>query len=173
MRLQQDNSDLQEGEGDKTGESGVVKSEELSDLQSDTESGTSSDSDNTVIIEDTGSDFESTIMAQSERVHMPLLHKCTNYSSYKTRLDGWNLLTKVDKKDRAMVVAMSLPYKDDDKENRFNGIRDKVFENLKGEDLMKADGSGYALLTKYLDDELGKDEVEKELERYMKNLTVS
>ena len=100
-------------------------------------------------------------MGDGDKVHIPLLHKCASYADYKTQLDGWELLTKTPKESRGMTVAMSLPYADDDKGNKYRNIREKVFERITGADLMKEDG--LKKLTEFLDNELGKGEVEDEV----------
>ena len=67
------------------------------------------------------------------RLDVPTM-KGKTYSLYKKQLDGWETITKVAKKDRAMTVALSLP------EEGYKNIKEKVFNELTAEDLQAEDG---------------------------------
>ena len=74
-----------------------------------------------------------------------------SYEQYRVELDAWESITDVAKGKQAVTVAFSLP---EDHESR---IREKVFTELKLEDLNKDDG--LKTLTTFLDKKLKVDDI--------------
>ena len=74
------------------------------------------------------------------------------YSRYSKELAGWNIITSVKEEKRGMVVALSLP----DKGHK--DIKEKVFNELKVEDLAAA--GGLKKLTDFMDKHLKKADLE-------------
>ena len=80
------------------------------------------------------------------------------YDRYVEELKAWCFVTELDKKKQGVAVALSLP------ENDPSGIRDKVFNELKLENLSQDDGID--TLIKYLDKLFKRDELSEVYERY-------
>ena len=77
---------------------------------------------------------------------------------YVHELEAWSFVTHLPKKKQGLVIALSLP------ENDSTQIRDKVFSELKIEDLKKEDGVD--TLVCFLDDIFKKDELTEVYEHY-------
>ena len=87
----------------------------------------------------------------STKVVPPPKFTAKSYEQYRVELDAWESITDVAKEKQAVTVAFSLP---EDHESR---IREKVFTELKLEDLNKTDG--LKSLTTFLDSKLKADDI--------------
>ena len=88
----------------------------------------------------------------STKVNPPSFAKTKSYRRYKQELLAWKEVTEVTAERQGIVVALTLPEDDE------TGIRERVFDEIKLEDLKKADG--FQTLLNYLDKQLGKDDLE-------------
>ncbi|KAK6191220.1 hypothetical protein SNE40_002956 [Patella caerulea] len=77
--------------------------------------------------------------------------KGKEYELYKQELLAWKEVTDLDKKKMGVAIALTLPEED------ANNIREKVFNQMKIEDLKKDDG--LEKLIKFLDKHLAKDDL--------------
>ena len=80
------------------------------------------------------------------------------YSRYVDELTAWTYVTDLDKEKQGIAVALSLP------ENDSSQIRDKVFCELKIEDLNANDGVD--ILIRFMDNVFKKDELTDMYEQY-------
>ena len=80
------------------------------------------------------------------------------YKRYIEELQAWCIVTELDKNKRGLAVALSLP------ENDPSGIRDKIFNEIKIEDLNR--DAGIDALIIYMDKLFKKDEISEVYERY-------
>ena len=93
------------------------------------------------------------------RINPPTFNiKVKGYELYKQELTAWGKITDLDKKKRGIAIALTLPEDDDTK------IREKVFDQLKLEDLEK--DTGLDTLITFLDSHLGKDDLADSLEKF-------
>ena len=92
------------------------------------------------------------------KIRPPDFTKSKSYERYKLELMAWRGVTDIDKKKQGVAVALSLPEDDE------SGIREKVFDEVKLEDLQKDDGLDTLLA--YFDKQLGKDELTDSLEKF-------
>jgi len=90
----------------------------------------------------------------------PDFMKCGSYERYKTELKAWGLITEVDAKKRGIAVAMTLPQG----HGHESAIREKVFDEMKLEDLNK--DNGLDKLIEFLDEKLGIDDLTNSLEKF-------
>ena len=81
-----------------------------------------------------------------------------SYDAYKRELTIWSIATSVVKEKQALVVALSLPEQHD------SNIKEKVFAELKVEDLNRDDGLDK--LIKFFDDRFSKDTFVNAYEKY-------
>ena len=77
--------------------------------------------------------------------------KGKSYEQYRVELDAWESITDVVKTKQAVTIAFSLP------EEHASRIREKVFTELKLENLNKDDG--LKTLTTFMDSKLKKDDI--------------
>lgn len=96
----------------------------------------------------------------SMRINPPDYIKCKNYERYKQELLAWKRVTEVDKKKQAIAIALSLPADGEEE----TGIREKVFEELKLEDLEK--DNGLDTLIAFFDKNLGKDDLSDSFQKF-------
>ena len=96
----------------------------------------------------------------SMRINPPDYIKCKNYERYKQELLAWKRVTEVDKKKQAIAIALSLPADGEEE----TGIREKVFEELKLEDLEK--DNGLDTLIAFFDKHLGKDDLSDSFQKF-------
>ena len=82
---------------------------------------------------------------------LPPSFKGKSYERYRIELDAWKEITDLDKNKQAVTIALSLP---EDDETR---IREKIFDELKIEDLTRNDG--LKTLMKFMDEKLKKDDL--------------
>ena len=82
------------------------------------------------------------------------------YEEYKRELEGWALVTSVEKKKQAIVVALSIPDSAD------GNIKQKIFAEKTKEELNVDDGM--KILTDFLDKIYLKDPFVEAYEKYMK-----
>ena len=80
------------------------------------------------------------------------------YELYKQELLAWREVTELEKKKQGVVIALSLPENDESK------IREKVFDQIKLDDLKKDDGLD--TLVQFLDKHLAKDDLVDSLEKF-------
>ena len=92
------------------------------------------------------------------RINPPHYSKEKTYERYKTELRAWELVTDVKDVKRGIVVALSLP------ENDESVIRERVFDEIKLDDLKKENGMD--VLLKFMDRILGKDDLTDSLEKF-------
>ena len=89
------------------------------------------------------------------KINPPSL-KSKNYELYKHELLALREITDLEKKKQGVAIALSLP---EDHE-----IREKVFDQLRLEDLKKEDG--LQTLITFLDCHLAKDDLTDSLEKF-------
>ena len=94
----------------------------------------------------------------ADRIKPPAYNTAKGYERYKQELLAWKEITATVKKKQGILIALSLPETDD------TGIRERVFDELKIEDLSKEDG--LETLMTYMDKQLGKDDLSDCLEKY-------
>lgn len=94
----------------------------------------------------------------SDNIKPPLYSKTKGYERYKLELLAWKEITKVEKAKQGILIALSLPEDDE------SGIRERVFDEVKLEDLKK--DTGLDSLISYMDKKLGKDDLVDCLEKY-------
>ena len=82
------------------------------------------------------------------------------YDEYKRELKGWALVTSVEKKKQAIVVALSIPDSAD------GSIKQKIFAEMSNEQLNVDEGM--EILIKFLDNIYLKDPFVEAYEKYMK-----
>ena len=92
------------------------------------------------------------------KINPPHYNKDKGYERYKTELLAWKEVTDIKKEKQGIVVALSLPEYDE------NGIRERVFDEMKIDDLKKDDGLN--LLIAFMDKHLGKDDLAYSLEKF-------
>lgn len=92
----------------------------------------------------------------SMKINPPTFSKVKSYERYKQELLAWKTITDVDKKKRGIAIALSFP--------EDTSIREKVFDELKLEDLNKEEGLD--ILIEFLDKHLGKDDLADSLEKF-------
>ena len=81
------------------------------------------------------------------------------YERYKTELNVWSEASDTDKNKHGLLVALSLPEEDESQ------IRDKVFSEIKMDDLKGAEG--FKKLIEYFDSQFAKDDLSETYERYV------
>lgn len=90
----------------------------------------------------------------------PDLNECKSYEAYKRELTAWSAVTDLAKNKQGNFVVLSLPNK-----SKFgNDIRERAFESLPEDELNSDDG--LKNLLKFLDAELGKNEVDDIIEKW-------
>jgi hypothetical protein len=90
----------------------------------------------------------------------PILSAEKPWERYKLELQAWQKLTKLDKKQQGLSVALhGLP------EDHTSGIRDKVFDEF-GIDKLGAE-DGMKELIKFMDEKLGKDELTDSFDKFV------
>jgi hypothetical protein len=94
------------------------------------------------------------------RLNPPDLRKHKNYDLFKSEIELWKVVTDLAKTKQGAVVALNLP----DASEHESDIRTKVFEKLELKDLSKEDGLD--TLMKFLDKELGKDDLTDYLNKF-------
>ena len=92
------------------------------------------------------------------KIDVPQYKYDKTYEQFKKEIIAWRLVTDLRPEKQGIVVALSLP------ENDSLGIREKVFEEIRVEDLNK-DG-GLDILIAFFDKHLGKDDLEIALEKF-------
>ena len=92
------------------------------------------------------------------RANPPEFEEGDSWSQYKKELIMWQKLTKVDKKQQGLAVALALP-----KKHKL-GIRELVLEEIEIEKLEVDDG--LKTLIDHLDKVLGKDDLTDSLEKF-------
>lgn len=97
-------------------------------------------------------------MSITSAVRPPQFNKDKGYERYKQELLAWQHVTDIAKGKQGIVVALSLP------ENDETGIRERVFDDMKLDDLQKEEG--LKNLIAYMDGKLGKDEMADSLEKF-------
>ena len=90
-------------------------------------------------------------MGSTVRLDVPPMDNCDGYEDYKKQLAAWEIVTKIEKKDRGVHVALSLP------SQGHKGVRKKVFEDLTLVDMTKEEG--LKELTNYMDTLFKKDDL--------------
>ena len=85
------------------------------------------------------------------RLDVPAMGDCEDYDDFKKQLAAWEIVTKLEKKDRGVHVALSLPSKG------HKSVRKKVFEDLTLMDMTKEEG--LKELTNYMDSLFSKDDL--------------
>ena len=101
------------------------------------------------------------VMATSMNLQPPsFVSETKTYEQYKRELNGWALVTSVEKTKQAIVVALSIP---DEAEGN---IKTKIFAEM-DTDQLNADG-GMKSLTEFLDKIYMKDPFVEAYEKYMK-----
>ena len=93
----------------------------------------------------------------SMKINPPSFQK-KSYERYKQELHAWRIVTEIDKKKQGIAIALSLP------EDDSSGIREKVFDEMKLDDLKTDDG--FEKLITFLDGKLGKDDLTDSLEKF-------
>ena len=83
-----------------------------------------------------------------------------SYDSYNEELKAWCIVKDLNKAKQGLAVALSMP------ENDASGVRDKVFNEIKLQDLNK--DTGVELLIKCFDSLFKRDELSEVYERYTK-----
>jgi len=91
------------------------------------------------------------------KIQPPAL-KSKAYEGYKQELLAWREVTELEKKKQGVAIALTLP------EDHKTGIREKVFDQIKLDDLKKDDGLD-TLIT-FMDKHLGKDDLTDSLEKF-------
>ena len=84
--------------------------------------------------------------------------KSKSYELYRQELLAWSEITELAKEKKGIAVALTLPEEDETK------IREKVFEQIKIEDLKKE--TGFKTLLEFLDKHLAKDDLADNLEKF-------
>ena len=92
------------------------------------------------------------------KIEVPRYKSGSTYEHFKREISAWRLVTELKPEKQGIVVALSLPEDDHLK------IKEKVFEEIKVEDLNK-DG-GLDTLIAFLDKHLGRDDLEVALEKF-------
>ena len=85
--------------------------------------------------------------------------KSKRYDRYMQEVDAWCLVSKVDKKEQAVVLALSLPDSDE------SGVKDKLFNDISLADL-NIDG-GVNTFKTFMDGLFKKDDLTETYERYV------
>ena len=84
--------------------------------------------------------------------------KCKSYELYRQELLAWSEITELAKQKKDIAVALTLLKEDETK------IREKVFAQIKIEDLKKE--TGFKTLLEFLDKHLAKDDLADSLEKF-------
>ena len=92
------------------------------------------------------------------KINPPTYGKAKSYELYKQEVLAWHEITDLAKEKQGVVIALSLPEDDESQ------IREKVFSQVKLEDLKKEDG--LATLITFLDKHLAKDDLTDSLEKF-------
>ena len=100
-------------------------------------------------------------MATRLAVVAPNLNDCKTYENYKRELKAWANVTDIPKTKQGNVIALSLP---NSSEMFGNDIKEKVLDNLTDEELSSAEG--LKKLIEYLDNELGIDEMDDNIQKW-------
>ena len=82
------------------------------------------------------------------------------YDRYIEELKAWCIVTELPKKKQGVAVALAMP------ENDSSGVRDKIFNDIKLDELNKDDGIDS--LIHYMDNLFKRDELSEVYERYIK-----
>ena len=99
-------------------------------------------------------------MASSVKVKVPRFDSVNKpYSLYMQEIEFWKVVSKVDKKEQAVLLAYDLP------ENDSSGIRDKLFNELSIDQLHCDDG--VKNFTEYMDKLFKKDDQTQAYEDYI------
>lgn len=93
----------------------------------------------------------------SLKISLPEL-KSKGYERYKQELMAWKEVTELPKKKQGIAVALSLP------EDHQTGIREKVFDEMKVEELNT--DNGLDKIIEFMDIKLGKDDLTDSLEKF-------
>ena len=94
-------------------------------------------------------DIDYTSVNMAQRIPPPVFGGNKAYERWKEEMSAWKIVSKVDKKDKALTVALSFP--------EGSEVRDKVFSEVKIEDLNK--DNGMETLIEALDKWYKKDEL--------------
>ena len=92
------------------------------------------------------------------KINPPIFSKSKSYELYKQELLAWSEIKDLDKKKRGDAIAFTLPENDESK------IREKVFDQIKLDDLKK--DTGFNTLLEFLDKHLAKDDLADSLEKF-------
>ena len=92
------------------------------------------------------------------KINPPIFSKSKSYELYKQELLAWSEIKDLDKKKRGVAIALTLPENDESK------IREKVFDQIKLDDLKK--DTGFNTLLEFLDKHLAKDDLADSLEKF-------
>ena len=92
------------------------------------------------------------------KINPPTFSKAKSYELYKQEVLAWQEITDLAKEKQGVAIALSLPEDDDSQ------IREKVFSQVKLDDLKKEDG--LATLITFLDKHLAKDDLTDSLEKF-------
>lgn len=92
------------------------------------------------------------------KINPPKYSQSKSYELYKQELLAWKEITELEKKKRGVAIALTLPEDDDSK------IREKVFDQIKLEDLKKE--TGLETLIEFLDKHLAKDDLADSLTKF-------
>ena len=92
------------------------------------------------------------------KINPPIFSKSKSYELNKQELLAWSEITDLDKKKRGVTIALTLPENDESK------IREKVFDQIKLDDLKK--DTGFNTLLEFLDKHLAKDDLADSLEKF-------
>ena len=84
--------------------------------------------------------------------------KSKPYELYRHELLAWSEITDLAKEKKGIAVALTLPEEDETQ------IREKVFDQIKLEDLKK--DTGFKTLLDFLDTHLAKDDLADSLEKF-------
>ena len=91
------------------------------------------------------------------KINPPKFSSEKEYERYKVELQAWARITEVKKDKQGIAVALSLPEED------ATGIRERVFNEIAMDDLVKEDGLNQ--LIEFFDKHLGKNELEDSMEK--------
>ena len=92
------------------------------------------------------------------KINPPVFGKGKNYERFKQELLAWREITDLSKEKQGIAVALTLP------ENDETQIREKVFDQLRLDELKNYDGLN--VLINFLDQHLAKDDLTDSLEKF-------
>ena len=92
------------------------------------------------------------------KINPPKYNSLKSYELYKQELLAWKEITELAKEKRGVAIALTLPEEDESK------IREKVFDQIKLDDLKKE--TGLETLIAFLDKHLAKDDLADSLTKF-------